>query len=475
LTDPAPSASTIARRKKRPKRRDEARTRFIVGIFVISLGAVLLASLFVISVSEGLLRRKATVKADFATVTGLKENSVVQLAGKEIGSVRGIEFVTKQYTCDPDTEDRGSERTDDCQPEFFCAPEDGGGGLCAELERYTGDPNDYQACDGTCEASGYHCVTQKFRKRYPKVRWSGRDGWCVPFRGSHQRVEVRMEVYRESMDYIRSDSRATIASNGVLGDQLVNITVGKADEVQDGGHIQTNLSLMEELMLLRDRFDTITDNVDRSLAGLAGVGEALNSDRTKKAIQDFIANAEEISRQVKDGSGLVGALVNDDSYKDQFSDTLTSVRNVAASLENTAGTVDRKLDPTIRSVTAATDSITEFVDLAKDPNNPAIVPRLFHDGQLADDIKVAISDASGAITEARGAIEDIKLLTTDVREEIMAGRGTLGKLIKDPKAYDDLVKALGNLERNTVVKKLVRYLYEQEEAANSGRPTAAAD
>ncbi|MGB1699103.1 MAG: MCE family protein, partial [Nannocystaceae bacterium] len=53
------------------------------------------------------------------------------------------------------------------------------------------------------------------------------------------------------------------------------------------------------------------------------------------------------------------------------------------------------------------------------------------------------------------------------------GEGTIGKLLKDPKAYDDLVKLLGNIERNNVVKKLVRFVLEQDEASSSAAPTVA--
>jgi phospholipid/cholesterol/gamma-HCH transport system substrate-binding protein len=59
-----------------------------------------------------------------------------------------------------------------------------------------------------------------------------------------------------------------------------------------------------------------------------------------------------------------------------------------------------------------------------------------------------------------------------VRNAVDEGRGTLGKLIKDPKAYDDLVKLLGNMERNNVLKRVVRFVIEQDEASDSARPTA---
>ena len=453
-------------------RKDQRRTQYLVGLFVLGSGIVLLASLFVISVSEGLMRRKATLFSDFGSVSGLKENAVVQLAGKEIGSVRGIEFVSRQYTCNPISEDFGAGRTDDCQADLFCA-QTSGEGLCAQLEEFTKDPNDYEPCDGSCDEDGYVCVTQPFRKRYPRVRWSGRDGWCVPFRTTHQRVEVRMEVYSDSMEYIRRDSRSTISSAGVLGDQLVNITVGRGEQVPDGGSIQSNLSLFEELLTFKDRFDAIIDNVNRSLVGIAEFGEALSSDETKRSVQGIIANVETISRQVADGEGVVGGLISDPEYKEEFARTLSSVQQSAKSLEGTLRQIDQQIDPALRSVKGAAQSLGELSDLAKDPNNPALVSRLFNDPKLAADIQLAIGDATVAIGTTKEALQDVQELVAEVSRAISAGEGTLGKLIKDPKAYDDLVKALGNIERNNVVKKMVRFLYEQEEASDGGRPASS--
>ena len=76
------------------KRRDEQRTNFVVGIFVIAFGGLLIASLFLIAISEGVLTEKTTIRAHFRTVSGLTKQSKVQLAGKEIGVVTGLVGMT---------------------------------------------------------------------------------------------------------------------------------------------------------------------------------------------------------------------------------------------------------------------------------------------------------------------------------------------------------------------------------------------
>ena len=68
-------------------------------------------------------------------------------AGKTIGKVVDVEFITNRYPCSPETEDFGFQyqgRTDDCEPWMFCAPNGPNPheGVCSELEEYSGRPSD---------------------------------------------------------------------------------------------------------------------------------------------------------------------------------------------------------------------------------------------------------------------------------------------------------------------------------------------
>jgi phospholipid/cholesterol/gamma-HCH transport system substrate-binding protein len=47
--------------------------------------------------------------------------------------------------------------------------------------------------------------------------------------------------------------------------------------------------------------------------------------------------------------------------------------------------------------------------------------------------------------------------------EIDKGHGTLGGLIVDPTVYEDLKKILGNVERNVLLKALIRFTIKEDE------------
>lgn len=459
------------------KRRDEQRTNFVVGIFVVAFGGLLIASLFLIAISEGVLTEKTTIRAHFRTVSGLTKASKVQLAGKEIGVVEEVTFISPTYACNPVSEDLGrfnETRSDDCEPSLFCAPVPGDGGLCAELEDFNGDARAYAGCadDSSC-SEGEVCVTRQFRQRYKRVRWAGTEGVCVPFATEHRRVEVSMRIDSDKLQYIRTDSRATVASNGVLGDQLINISVGGSEIViEPGGRIQSTPSLMEELNIFKDQIGGIIDKVDTSLAGISGLFSSLNNENTKRDLQGILANANEITRQIKDGDGLVGALFNEPEYKDDFGRTLKSVRHSAGQLDETLSTINTQAGPALRNVSRAAGNVSDILEDLENPENKSVLGRALHDPQLGQDAADAVKNAADAVGSARDAITDLQVVVAEVRHSVTTGEGTIGKLLKDPKAYDDLVKLLGNIERVNVVKKLVRFVIEQDEAKDSGRPTA---
>jgi ABC-type transporter Mla subunit MlaD len=460
------------------KRRDEQRTNFVVGIFVVAFGGLLIASLFLVAISEGVLTEKTTIRAHFRTVSGLTKASKVQLAGKEIGVVEEVTFISPTYACNPVSEDLGrfnETRSDDCEPSLFCAPAPGGGGLCAELEDFNGDARAYAGCadDSSC-SEGEVCVTRQFRQRYKRVRWSAAEGVCVPFTTEHRRVEVSMRIDADKLQYIRTDSRATVASNGVLGDQLINISVGGSETViEPGGRIQSTPSLMEELNIFKDQIGGIIDKVDTSLAGISGLFSSLNNENTKRDLQGILANANEITRQIKDGEGLVGALFNEPEYKDDFGRTLKSVRHSAGQLDDTLSTISTQAGPALRNVSKAAGNVSDILEDLEKPDNKSVLGRVLHDPQMGQDAADAVKNAADAVDSAREAITDLQVVVAEVRHSVTTGEGTIGKLLKDPKAYDDLVKLLGNIERVNVVKKLVRFVIEQDEATDSGRPTAA--
>ena len=441
-------------------RKKETRTNFIVGVFVILFMAMGVISLFVIGQSEGTWQAKTSIHTDFKTITGLREGSPAQLAGVEIGSVSSVDFVDVTYQCDAASEDigrYGQGRTDNCDPYLFCGPQ----GLCAELEPWASKELHPPCVNNEDCGENEICVTKQFRRRYPRVYWAGWDGVCARYMTEHKRVRVSMQIFEDKLALIRTDSRATVASNSVLGDQLVNITQGRREPIPEGGRIQATPSLYEDIQMFRERIEAMTGKVDTSLSGIANLFSELNDERVISNIKSMIDNLNEVTRQVAEGDGLVGALFNDEAYKRDFAATLRHARDTAAGIDlfvgranGTLAKADDNLQPLIDDARSTMGHLRGVVTDLRDPKNKSVASKLLYDeqGEMAHELQETLEHLNSVV----GKIDQ--------------GKGSLGKIVNDPKAHDDLVQFLGNLNRNKVLKRLVRFVMGTEENMDVAAP-----
>lgn len=466
-------------------RERETRTKLIVGLFVTTLAGLGFVSLFLIGQAEGTWADKVPVYTDFRTISGLRRGSPVQLAGVEIGTVDAINFVERSgedLVCDPLTEDIGrfdGDRSDDCSSFLFCSPDR----VCAELEPYAAKGL-HAPCMTTQDCMDEEiCVTKEFRNRYRRVFWTGPEGVCARFDKEHRRVEVRMAIFADKLELIREDSRATIAQNGVLGDQLVAITPGaraqltpqalNSHDETDVLMIQSSPSLYEDIELFRERIDGLTDKVDTALGGISSLFSELNDERTLDNVKNIIQHAEEITRQIAEGEGLVGALLSSEEYKADFGQTLRGVRNTAQGVDrfvgkanNSLSKIDKNLQPTVDDARETMASLRKLLEDLKDPGNKSLASKLLYDekGELTSDVEKILSDFESATASA-----------SRITARIEKGEGTIGKLVNDSKPHDDLVKILSDLERNETFKRLTRYAIEKDDSNGGGKRRKSAE
>lgn len=440
--------------------RDERRARIRTGIVVLVVGLLLGVVLFVVGQVRGLLTPKTRVYADFVTTSGLRPGSKVQLAGVPIGKVSRVSYVDVTYACDPLTEDvgrYGAGRTDNCDRRLFCTPR----GQCGELER-TADDYAYVRCvdDTGCEEREV-CITVELRRRAPRVLWLGPNGVCARYATVHHRVRVDMTIEAERLPLIRRDSRASVAANTVLGDQVINITQGIGDPVHEGGRVLMAPSLSEDIELYRMRLERIIDEVDEALAAISGLVAELGDRRTMKAIAGLAANLEQVSRAIAERRGLIGALVGTPEYKRDFGLILHGLGGTSAGVDRfvAAGnrilaTTDKNLGPLLADVRATTTSLRGLIHDLRDPANKSVVAKLIDDpdGTLVRDLESILAQTE-AITDAVSGIIDA----------VEGERGTLGKIVGDPKLADDLGRLLHNLQSNESLKGLLLWALEQND------------
>jgi ABC-type transporter Mla subunit MlaD len=433
--------------------RDPTRYHRISGAIVVLIAVVLFGVLFVVGQREGTWEKRAQIYADFKTIAGLRRDSPVHLAGVEIGKVQSIDFVNRRYLCDPQTEDigrHGDDRTDDCDEFTFCAPT----GVCAELENYTAKGL-HMPCftDEDCGEEEV-CVTADFRKRAKRQSWSGSDGMCARFSTEHRRVQVTMDIIADRLDIIGGDSKATIASNGVLGDQQVNITPGVRLALGEDHRIQATPSFGDNIEMFRERADGFADKLDSGLGSISSTFTELNDEQTidnvKKKLDDIALSTEKAHR----GEGRIGGLLKDPSYEKDFTGALRKARDTAVVVDDfvaratrTFHKIDTDVEPAVHKMRQSTAKVRVGLQQLDDPTNNSVLAKLLRDkdGRM-------LSAVEHALSEARSSAHDMVLIASRVDR----GEGALGRLVADGKLYNDIDHLIIELQHNWLVTTIIK-------------------
>jgi phospholipid/cholesterol/gamma-HCH transport system substrate-binding protein len=125
------------------------------------------------------------------------------------------------------------------------------------------------------------------------------------------KVIVVMDLDRSTKEIIKRDSVASIETEGVLGDQFVDISFGSAGqaEVADGETIQSVAPLLLGALLAKT--NAILDSSQQAIVNTTAATAHLNS----------------VSAKIDSGQGTVGALVNDKQLYINLEQTTTTLHD----------------------------------------------------------------------------------------------------------------------------------------------------
>ncbi|HBQ13108.1 MAG TPA: hypothetical protein DEF51_18875 [Myxococcales bacterium] len=276
-------------------------------------------------------------------------------------------------------------------------------------------------------------------------------------------IRVRMRVANDSSAFVRDGSTASIGSKGLLGDQLVDITVGQGEPLAEGATIPTS----QESLLTSFLGDTGRDaegimrNVNRATEGLA---ETLDNEQTQQDVRDIVHNLAVITRLVHENDGTVRRLMTDPSMADDVQTSLRSIRSTSNELNRTVAGVRRIVhevergDGTAHEVIYGEQGVVLLTSLAGAAGEVATILRDVRTGDNNAHELLYGDEAGDLITNLTQMSADLRAITADVR----AGRGTLGGLLVDPSIYEDIKRLVGNLQRNEILRSLVRYSIRED-------------
>jgi len=301
------------------------------------------------------------------------------------------------------------------------------------------------------------------------------------------KVRVDLDITRRYADRIRQDSVARIETQGLLGDKVVEVTVGTtAAPALRAGEVLAARDPTDLGRILSEGAGAAKD-VGALVAELRKSAETLNR---SKLIENASSTVDRINRvvdQVEHGRGWGHALLYEEPVAlRKLNEAIATTQALLDRVERGQGVAGVLASP--ESTAAAKRFVLAMDRLARMVEKPegeeGLLPGLLFDPKYKgtlEDLRVTahnlreISDrvaggrgALGALVTGSaddrglpGAVEDLKAAVHNLKgisQKINAGEGTIGALVSDPTVYERLVTILEGAERSFLLRSLIRSL-----------------
>jgi phospholipid/cholesterol/gamma-HCH transport system substrate-binding protein len=254
-------------------------------------------------------------------------------------------------------------------------------------------------------------------------------------------VEAVMKLDERYKNLIRTDSKVSISTIGLLGDSKVDITRGTAAGrvIEDGGTLQGTEEgdirrivqgandVVANFQVLSEDFKQITDRIAR---GEGTLGKFL----TDTAIYDNAnAAARELDALVRDartGPGTLGRLISDDQLHRDVVQLIDRVDLLVKKAESGDGTLAKFMnDPSIYNrfdkVAGKFENISDRIDRGEG----TIGKLLSKDETLYNDFRTGVTRFNSLI------------------DSVQNGEGTVGKLLRDPSLANNLNQVTSEFQK----------------------------
>ncbi len=225
-----------------------------------------------------------------------------------------------------------------------------------------------------------------------------------------KKIKVTLSLDSRVRDRIREDSIANIATIGLVGDKVLELTVGSPDRnVLPPEGILASIDppdyakLLEKGNQIVDNVVKISDALSQVLGGGAGAA-------SRQDLAASIGSLRRITEEIERGDGLVHALLYDPKGRDILNELQLAAKGL--------------------------NTLT-----AKFQEGKGLAHALFADPR-ADKIMADLEQAS----------RNLNLVSV----RLAKGEGTLGALIDDPTLYEDLSSLLRGANRSLILRTLIR-------------------
>jgi phospholipid/cholesterol/gamma-HCH transport system substrate-binding protein len=269
-------------------------------------------------------------------------------------------------------------------------------------------------------------------------------------------VRTEFNIRTDAIDQIRTDSRAIIGTEGLIGARIIMITQGSraAEQIAAGDTITG-----QSPMALYEYQDTIDEAIENLPEMMLNVGMTLASLRS-------------IMDKIDGGKGSIGKLISTDALHDSLMAITGNVRDVtetadralraiqveATVLSQEYGAVAESLALALGDIRGTATSVTRLVQTLQD--GEGTIGKLLTDDSLyvvmtstvasgdtmIKKVAAAIDEISDAAFNIAGAAQQAGTTIDVIARNVTEGRGTIGKLVQGDSVYVRLNRTLLNLQ-----------------------------
>ena len=276
---------------------------------------------------------------------------------------------------------------------------------------------------------------------------------------SDSEAQVTMSIKARYLPRLRQDSRAVLGSKGLLGDKLIDLTVGSADAppLADGDIVQAQTT--QSLNDLTSNFAGAAAAIERAASRAETAIDSIVNERMSADTQRAMAALAQLLEAANDHPGVLHTLVYDEQAGQQLKESITEVTTAAGEARTAVARVDRLLAKLERGPGAAHDLLygEQGQQIARNLSSAsadvqAVTAQLRTEDGLVQRLLVG-EESKQLATDLLAAGRDLR----EIMSTIEQGDGSLGGLVMDPTVYEDLKSTLGNIERNVLLKALMRF------------------
>ena len=263
------------------------------------------------------------------------------------------------------------------------------------------------------------------------VRLSGKDvGSVVSAEFNGAEIEITMELNADVRPLVTTESIATIGSLSLLGESMIQIKASQAGApLPDWAYVRTAPTTLigDVTEQASAGLENLNGLISDLRAGRGTAGKLFTDEALYRQMEQFIAAAADVTRQMNSGQGTIGRLINDPAAYNSLRAALENLRTTTERLNSSQSALGRFLNDDAMGQSLS-NSLANLEKTTAQLSRP--------DGTL------------GKLVNEREVYDRLNSMMARL-DQVMAGlesgQGTAGRLLRDQQLYENMNRAVGSL------------------------------